>query len=236
MISSAGWKSGRGFTEWRLAMKLRRLTKEEVTFRVGVTEEFIPIQGNAQASGDDASDREVENEILLRRAAGDIWAWAIVKVEASWKNFSEITQLGACSYDSEQAFRESGYYEEMCNEALSYLQEALDQQLVDVEPLIEHAPELVVGVDVGHPSSDSVAFSVHDAGAGVTHTKRVTSELLEYRVVKKEAWERKASKDLPYDSALFPVLVKNSNGSCWLTGGAPAVWFTADELELPWNG
>ena len=42
-------------------MDWRPLTDEEVAIRLKAEPEFIPVQGNASASGDDAFDQEVEH-------------------------------------------------------------------------------------------------------------------------------------------------------------------------------
>lgn len=56
------------------------LQADEVIFRLVIEPEMEPVRGNAMASGDEALDREVENEILEReeREALDALNMAIV--------------------------------------------------------------------------------------------------------------------------------------------------------------
>lgn len=90
------------------------------------------VRGNAMASGDDDFDREVEDSIIDRLGAGDVWAWAQVEVYAEIDLNgvtvrSESDYLGGCSYDSEEDFQNnSGYYDDMKANALDSLREKLD--------------------------------------------------------------------------------------------------------------
>jgi hypothetical protein len=70
----------------------------KTTFTIHAEVDETPVRGNALASGDDAADREYEDEILARLRDDDVWAWACVEV------------------------RESGYFGDLCREAA----EALD--------------------------------------------------------------------------------------------------------------
>lgn len=117
-------------------MELRRLQRDEVTFTLEATEDDLPIQGNAQASGDDEDDKRVEAELLLRRAVGDVWAWASVKVTAEWHGFKGVDYLGACSYKDETEFRQDAYYEMMCDNALTDLQQSMQRIADGLEPLV----------------------------------------------------------------------------------------------------
>lgn len=75
------------------------------------------VRGNALASGDEAVDKEVEDEILERLRRGDAWAWAQVTVTASCLGFEGHDHLGCCTYKDEDDFRASDYYKDMCNNA-----------------------------------------------------------------------------------------------------------------------
>lgn len=94
-------------------------------FTVHVEQDETPVRGNALASGDDAVDRECEDEILARLRDGDVWAWACVEVRATRGDFHASTYIGGCTYDDEADFRECAYFEELCKEALSVLDEKL---------------------------------------------------------------------------------------------------------------
>ena len=105
---------------------IRKLTKEDIEFRVNAVDDDLPVRGNAQASGNDDSDREVEDGIIDRLEDGDVWAWALVTVTAHWKDFVGQSVLGGCSYKDEAEFISSGgYYDQMCEEALKSLNDRI---------------------------------------------------------------------------------------------------------------
>lgn len=62
-------------------------------------------------------NQEIAGEIITgieeQLARGNVWAWCSVGVLASWNIFEAIDWLGECSYESEEAFRRSDYYEDM---------------------------------------------------------------------------------------------------------------------------
>lgn len=97
------------------------LTLDQCAITLHVEQDDIPVRGNAMASGDDL-DKKVEDDILRRLDCGDIWAWADVTVTISFHGLSASDYLGGCSYGSEKNFRESsGYFDDMCAEALTNL-------------------------------------------------------------------------------------------------------------------
>ena len=103
-------------------MDWRPLTREEIAISLKAEPEFVPVEGNAMASGDDAFDREVEQDIFQRLAQNDVWAWAMVTVTVSWGPFSASDHLGCCSYANEEDFRQpGGYFDDMVDEALEEL-------------------------------------------------------------------------------------------------------------------
>jgi len=103
-------------------MSIRAIERHEACIRIRAEPDWVPVKGNAMASGDDALDREVEQEILQRLNQGDIWAWAAVTVETSWKSFRGIATLGCCSYESEEDFcQPDGYFDDLVSEALEDL-------------------------------------------------------------------------------------------------------------------
>jgi hypothetical protein len=83
----------------RLAQALTR--HAEVT--IACLAEDTPVRGNF-ASGDDAEDRAMEDDILSQLADGNEWAWCYVRVTATWEEFKGIASLGGCSYLSESDF------------------------------------------------------------------------------------------------------------------------------------
>ena len=92
-------------------------------FEYTLTAEFddVPIEGNAMCSGDDEYDKKIENELYERCKRGDVWAWASVKVTASFGELTAYTYLGACSYESQDEFEKCDYYTDMIIEVTEEL-------------------------------------------------------------------------------------------------------------------
>lgn len=92
-----------------------------ITYTVECLPEEIGVRGNAMASGDDAQDKEVEDQIIADLEGGNEWAWCSVKVTASLtidgETFAGSDYLGCCSYASEVDFKNGGYFEDMQNAA-----------------------------------------------------------------------------------------------------------------------
>ncbi|HEY3525971.1 MAG TPA: hypothetical protein VGK47_07230 [Nitrososphaeraceae archaeon] len=89
-------------------------TIDEVDFSIEATEDDIPVRGNAIDTGNKAEDKKIEDKILARLRAGNVWAWCCVKVSASFKGIeSDPEYLGACSYKSEKDFKKGLYYADM---------------------------------------------------------------------------------------------------------------------------
>ena len=106
-------------------MRIRTLNMQDVSFKLDVEQDDHEVRGNAMASGDDALDKEVEDEILARLNAGDVWAWAYVRVIATYKNFKGSEGLGGCSYANQHDFEHGGYYEQMREDALADLNKTI---------------------------------------------------------------------------------------------------------------
>lgn len=119
-------------------IKLRKLSAEEVVFSIRVEDEvyenpakhFVPEAGNED---DEIRTKEMVDSILKRVHHGDPWAWFTAIVEAKWITESGVevfigsTSLGCCSYENEKDFKEnSGYYEDMCKEALNDLNQRIE--------------------------------------------------------------------------------------------------------------
>ncbi|MCR4330242.1 MAG: hypothetical protein NUV65_06900 [Candidatus Roizmanbacteria bacterium] len=114
---------------------MRELEENEVTFTISVEPEDIPVVGNCSAI-DSETDKEIEDWIFSELENGNIWAWAWVTVTAHWKGFSASDYLGACSYESEEAFRKGGYFEDMKAEALHNLNSELKIAFAAIEELL----------------------------------------------------------------------------------------------------
>lgn len=105
----------------------------KVNIFLTVEEEICSVRGNVLASGNDADDKEAEDEILARLEYGDLWAWCRVIITARIEGLEElegIDTLGCCSYVDERDFLDpvGGYYSDMKSAAI----EDLKQQLKNV--------------------------------------------------------------------------------------------------------
>ncbi len=103
-----------------------KFNEKDVFYELEADFDDLPVRGNALASGDDAEDKRVEDEIIERLNNGDVWAWASVKVTARWKGLEGTNYLGGCSYVDEKDFKSpGGYYEDMKAEALADLKDTI---------------------------------------------------------------------------------------------------------------
>lgn len=108
----------------------RKLTKQDVSWKLDCLGEDAPVRGNAMASGDDKVDKRVENRILRQLENGNQWAWCYVILRGTFKGLEATDSLGRCSYRNEKDFvKNSGYYDDMVNVVLGELQEAYDKLL-----------------------------------------------------------------------------------------------------------
>lgn len=117
-------------------MDIRKLTEEDVEFIIECQEEFVPVQGNAMVSGDDAVDKEVEDKIINDFNSGNLWAWCTVRVAAKWKEFEGDDYLGCCSYNSEEEFKSDGYFKDMKQNALDELNKNISLTVTNLRELI----------------------------------------------------------------------------------------------------
>jgi hypothetical protein len=93
---------------------MKRKFPHGVAFTIKVEQEDLPVRGHVLDSGDVEGDEKVENEILKRLDAGDVWAWAYVTVIADCGEFKGKDTLGGCNYRDEADFRQDeGYFEDM---------------------------------------------------------------------------------------------------------------------------
>ena len=115
-------------------MQLKPLTRDEVMIRLIAEPEFLPVEGNASATDDDALDREIAQRILRRLDQGDVWAWAMVTVTVCWGPFSASDYLGSCCYEDEADFCQSGgYYDDMVEAALEALNSVIQKTYQDLK-------------------------------------------------------------------------------------------------------
>lgn len=108
-------------------MKIITLTKDNVTISIVPQPEYIPIEGNALASGDDKQDKAEENRIREKLKNGNIWAWCTVIVECTYKGLTAIDTLGCCSYANAEDFKNGGYYDDMVANCIDNLQKQLNE-------------------------------------------------------------------------------------------------------------
>jgi hypothetical protein len=77
----------------------RKLKLKDVAFVVEVEpEQHAPVRGNAIASGDDAADRELEDQIIAALDSGIDEAWCTIMVKATWDGHEGFDSLGCCSF------------------------------------------------------------------------------------------------------------------------------------------
>ena len=87
--------------------------------------ETVRVRGNAQASGDDALDRDVEDEILARLEAGDLGAWVTAKVTVRESDGREASEyLGCCCEADARDFKRGGYYLDMIKACVDEIENA----------------------------------------------------------------------------------------------------------------
>ena len=122
---------------------MNKITRADVNIRVVAEDEDISIKQVAKecAPGFEDAVRSVMKK--SRR-----WGWCCVHVIVSLKSNPEITgdaYLGACSYYSRKDFIEnSGYYDQMVDDAIADIQKAYTRH---VEEMIEGIEGLADGQD-----------------------------------------------------------------------------------------
>jgi hypothetical protein len=93
-------------TAWaRLPRTWCDITSEEADFSVEMMPSDTPIKGSF-AYGNAEDDAAAEADVRKQLNEGNQWAWCDVVVTARWKGFEGTTTLCACSYVSEERFRE----------------------------------------------------------------------------------------------------------------------------------
>ncbi len=82
-------------------------------------------------------DQQLLDWIQSQLDAGNEWAWCEVTVRVTWGDFVREEHMGACSYESERAFREGGYYDDMVETCVDSIADVVDA-LADIHDLWEH--------------------------------------------------------------------------------------------------
>lgn len=106
---------------------MKTLNLSDVEFEVICHPETLDVRGNAMASGDDAVDKETEDEILAQLESGNEWAWCCVEVVARWEGFEGRDTLGGCSYKSQADFEACSYFTDMQSVALEDLKRQIKE-------------------------------------------------------------------------------------------------------------
>ena len=141
---------------------MRKLRADEVTFTLKIEPEEMCVRGNALASDDPELDRALEDEIIARLDAGDLWAWCCVIVEAHWRGFVGGDSLGGCCYADEKDFKAGGYFDDMQTTALDALQAAVERAVAE-------------GAKIEAALADETRLCA-SCGAGATHVEGYCSE------------------------------------------------------------
>lgn len=97
--------------------------------------ETIPLEGNILVSGDAEADLLAAKIARESLAGGNVWAWGVAIVTASYDGDSGSDVLGSCSYSSEAAFRADAYFTDMVNAALVELAGKLLRRGVTAESI-----------------------------------------------------------------------------------------------------
>ena len=96
--------------------KIRSIVASQVTVEIIPEREIHAVRGNALASGDDALDKQVEDEIIDADNQGNEWAWCTVEVRVRFivdgKERTGSDYLGCVSHihSKEKGFRNRGGY------------------------------------------------------------------------------------------------------------------------------
>jgi hypothetical protein len=120
-----------------VALTLRSLTAEEVTFELLMDQDDVPFEGNVMASGNTEVDDEAEKWVESQLADGNSWAWCIVTVTARYRSFAGIDSLCGCSYESEETFKACDYYKDLCSSALENLNSNIAEHFADLKDLLQ---------------------------------------------------------------------------------------------------
>jgi hypothetical protein len=130
-------------------LKVRQLTRSDVTFELIVGEEN-------EHPDLHFGDKQTVDWIVRQLNQGNQWAWFCAEVRATWNGFSQSTYLGACSYRNEREFRED-QWDQMVDEALDALNRSLATGLERVRPLLE----TIDPTDVVYDGADGAEWELY---------------------------------------------------------------------------
>jgi hypothetical protein len=119
---------------------IRKVRADEVEFDYDVSEDGDDVRGNVMASGDDEADAKAENEVIVRLAQGDIWAWCSIKTTATW-TAPNGTKLVGTLWVGGHSFKDREQFESG-DELRDYRVEALDDLNTRIRDTLLNAHQL----------------------------------------------------------------------------------------------
>lgn len=114
-------------------MNLEERIREGAEVFITCLPEDIPIKGNASAV-DKITDKQTEDYITGQLESGNKWAWCHIQVTLVWHGIEASDDLGCCSYQDEEDFKKSDYFEDMIYICINRIRE---KALVLVSSLIK---------------------------------------------------------------------------------------------------
>lgn len=103
------------------------------TFHYSAEPEWVPVRGNAIATGSQADDKRYEDQIIQELEAGNVWAWCQVTVSLYFDEIELQTTLGACSYESAQDFVRCGEYDTLKRDLAGELADSINKIIAHTE-------------------------------------------------------------------------------------------------------
>ena len=102
-------------------MNYQPIAIADVEFEIEATQDDLRIEGNA---GSEESEKWINEQL----DAGNVWAWASVHITGRFEGLEADDYLGACSYESEEAFKQAGgYYDDMRQQIVDDLNAQLEK-------------------------------------------------------------------------------------------------------------
>ena len=83
----------------------------------------------------DDENNDAVSWVIEELEQGNEWAWCTARVKVYLPQLPELTEsayLGACSYNSEEDFKDGGYYQDMIHEAMQALENRLNETFEEI--------------------------------------------------------------------------------------------------------
>lgn len=118
-----------------------------IVYEVYCLPEDLQLEGNVMQSGDEALDAQAEAEVKAQLAAGNPWAWCVIRVVARIPDvpLEGVDHLGGCSYASQDDFVADAYFEGMKQEAKKDLLRELKALLLRLDELAAKVAKEIQG-------------------------------------------------------------------------------------------